>query len=291
MVKFCQSCLLQVRWRPQGLALSGLSSPRLSLSGLSGLSLVWRMATLGFCLGTLAGCMVPVELADPSIDSGGTSVDPMPVDPAPADPVPAEPSPVDPASLLPPLSPAEQAQHRADMDLWIQSDMDLIGLGKLGQVGWPLAAELEDFRQEWAAVDPAIAPFLGKWVRDWNMMPHVYLTVLPSRVPGQVCLVRYRQQETETVPFEVITTPLTVSVALVIDGQLRSADVQSAEDWIQITPASAYVAYPIEFLATVEGDRLELYASQQPPRVESSWEMSLRQTLASYQCTDGLPRP
>jgi hypothetical protein len=242
---------------------------------------------LGLVVGSLAGCMVPVELEDPATVTGA----PIPGEATPGEPDPTAPIPVDPASLLPPLSPSEQAQHRADMDLWIQSDMDLIGLGKLGQVGWPLAAEVEDFRQEWAAVDPAIAPFLGKWVRDWNMMPHAYLTVLPSRVPGQVCLVGYRQQETATVPFEVITTPLAVSVALVIDGQLRSADVRSAENLIQIAPASAYVAYPIEFLATVEGDRLELYASQQPPRVESSWEASLRQTLASYQCTDGLPRP
>jgi hypothetical protein len=177
------------------------------------------------------------------------------------------------------------------MALWIQSDLDLIGLGKLGRVGWPLATEVEDFRQAWAEVDPAIAPFLGRWVRDWNMMPHAYLTVLPSRVPGQVCLVHYRQEETETVPFEVITTPLEVSVALVTEGQLRSADLRSAGDLIQVAPASAYVAYPIEFLATVEGTRLEVYASQQPPRLESEWDGDLRQTLAAYHCTDGWPLP
>lgn len=236
---------------------------------------------LGLLVGGVAGCVVPVDLEDPMA---------VPGEPLAEEPM-AAPMSVDSASLLPPLSPTEQAQHRADMDLWIQADMDWIGLGKLSRVGWPLAPEVEAFRQAWAEVDPAIAPFLGRWVRDWDMMPHAYLTVLPSRVPGQVCVVRYRQEETATVPFEVITTPLGVSVALVIDGQLRSTDLRSSEAWLQIAPASDYVAYPIEFLATVEGDRLELYASQQPPRLDPDWDGDLRQTLASYGCTDGLPLP
>ncbi|MBD1914878.1 MULTISPECIES: hypothetical protein [Cyanophyceae] len=63
----------------------------------------------------------------------------------------------------------------------------------------PISSE-EAFRQSWAETDPAIAPFLGTWVRDWNLMPYDFLTVLPSTVLGQVCLVRYRQMKPKPSP-------------------------------------------------------------------------------------------
>lgn len=228
----------------------------------------WKTGALLLALGGLMACTLPMEES-------------------PAPPAPELAPPLDPTSVLPPFSPAELQRQQEEMTIRVQADLDMVGLGKIGRVGFPISTDLEAFRLAWAEVDAAIAPFLGTWVRDWDMMPHYYLTVLPSRVPGQVCLVHYRQEETETVPFEVITTPLEMSVALVAEDQLRSVDVRSAITLIERT--STALPYPVEFLGTVVGDRFHLHAAQQPPAISSDWDADLVQQLAAYQCTDALP--
>jgi len=226
----------------------------------------WIFPALAFGLGT-AACVVPVE--------------------EPAVPGRSETPTVDPALVLPPLSAEALQQREAELQIYIQSDLDLAGLGKISGVGQPISLELAQFRQDWAAVDSEIAPFLGTWVRDWNLMPHDFLTIFPSAVLGQVCLVRYRQTETETVPFEIITTPLEFSVALVEDEQLRGPDMQTAQSLIRPTPASAYVPYDVEFLGTVEASgELRHYAAQQPPAFDPTWEADLKQKLDAFQCQD-----
>lgn len=194
------------------------------------------------------------------------------------------PQPID-APLLPPLSEAVLNQRQAEMQQWIQSDLDLVGLGKIGGMGSPISPELEAYRQTWAETDPAVAPFLGTWAKEWNMLPHNFMTVFPSEVAGRVCLVRYRQQETDTVPFETYNTPLEFSVAQVVDGQLLASNTQSARSLIQRTPASDYVPYDVEFLSTVDPDgSLRVYASQRPPAVDPAWEPELVEQFRANQC-------
>jgi hypothetical protein len=230
------------------------------------MAIKWVVPVLIFGLGAVA-CVVPVE--EPSQPDG------------------REVSPVDPALVLPPFSAEALQQREAELQIYIQSDLDLAGLGKISGVGQPISLELAQFRQDWAAVDSEIAPFLGTWVRDWNLMPHDFMWIFPSTVPGQVCLVRYRQTETETVPFEIITTPLEFSVALVRDGQLLGPSTQTAQSLIRPTPASAYVAYAVEFLGTVEASgELRHYAAQQPPAFDPTWEADLKQKLDAFQCQD-----
>ncbi len=111
------------------------------------------------------------------------------------------------------------------------------------------------------------------------------MTVLPSTVPGQVCLVRYRQTETETVPFETFTTPPEFSVGLVRDGQFLSRDMQTAASLIRPTPATDYVPYDAEFLGTLEADgELRLLAAQQPPTLDAEWDAGLVEQLGTYGC-------
>ncbi len=226
----------------------------------------WIVPVLALGWGTVA-CVVPVE--EPSTPNGG------------------EAPTVDPALLLSSLSTEALQQREAELQIYIQADLDLAGLGKISGVGKPISPELTQFRQDWAAVDPEVAPFLGYWVRDWNLYPHDFMWIFPSTVPGQVCLVRYRQTETETVPFEVIITPPEFSVALVKDGQLLGPDTQTARSLIRPTPASAYVPYAIEFLGTVEANgNLLLYAAQQPPTFDPTWDAELQQKLDAFQCQD-----
>jgi hypothetical protein len=226
----------------------------------------------------VAACTVPAEPPDA-------------VDAAPGgDPRTVEPLAVDPTQLRSPLSPEALQQRESELQGWIQSELDWAGLGKITNVGKPINPDLEAFRDHWAAVDPAIAPFLGTWIKDWDLMPHDYMTVLPSTVPGQVCLVRYRQMETEFVPIQIITTPLEFSVALVEEGQLRAPAMQTARSLIRLTPGTPYVPYDIEFLGTVEASgNLRLYAAQQPPTLDPAWAPDLTPQLSAYQCTDALP--
>ncbi|HSM84488.1 MAG TPA: hypothetical protein VLS96_22570, partial [Nodosilinea sp.] len=206
----------------------------------------WVIAPLLLTLGGLTACTVPA------------------VDPASAS-RPTDPIAADPALLLPPLTAAALQQREAELSERIDSELALAGLGKIINLGKPIAPELEQYRQDWAMVNPQVAPFLGTWVRDWNLMPHDVTTVLPSNLPGQVCLVRYRQMETETVPLTTYTTPPEFSVALVVDGQLLSDTVQTATALIRFTPSSPYLPYDVEFLGTVEADgELRLLAAQQP---------------------------
>ncbi|PSR15810.1 hypothetical protein C8255_21200, partial [filamentous cyanobacterium CCP3] len=216
---------------------------------------LWLSGSIALGLWGMTACTLPIaDSPDPTVPD------------APA----AE---VDPATLLPPLSPAALQQRNAELSQLIDSELALAGLGKITRLGKPVSLELAQYRQEWAAVNPAVAPFLGTWVRDWNLMPYDFTTVMPSTVPGQVCLVRYRQMETETVPFEIFTTPPKFSVGRVVDGQLVSRDVQTAESLIRLSPTSAYVPYDVEFLGTVEADgELRLLATEQPPVLNPEWD-------------------
>ncbi len=225
----------------------------------------WKVAIALVSMGGLIACTTPGE--------------------APAPEAPEESISADPATLLPALSPQVLQQRETELTERIQSEYDLAGLGKTIDPGEPFSPELEQFRLAIAETNSAVAPFLGTWIRDWGLMPYDFTTVLPSTVLGQVCLVRYRQMETETVPFETVTTPPEFSVGLVVDGQLLSRDMQTAASLLRRVPANEYVPYEVEFLATVEADgQLRLLASQRPPALDPEWDSSLVSQLQTYGC-------
>jgi hypothetical protein len=228
----------------------------------------WTVASMLLALWTTLGCTMPVAES--------------PTSKTPESP----PTAADPATLLPSLSPAVLQQREAELTERIDSEYALAGVGKILNLGKPIDPELEEFRLVWAEQDPAIAPFLGTWVRDWDLMPYDFVTVLPSTVPGQVCLVRYRQMETETVPFETFTTPPEFSVGLVRDGQLLGRDLQTTTSLIRLTPATDYVPYDAELLGTLEADgELRLLASQQPPTLDPAWDAGLVEQINTYGCS------
>ncbi|BAU41455.1 hypothetical protein [Leptolyngbya sp. O-77] len=207
----------------------------------------------------------------------------------PSAPNPATPDPdvvlhpVD-APLRPPLTEAALRQAEAEMQQRIQADLDLLGLGKIGSVGSPISPDLLAYRQTWAETDPDIAPFLGTWEKEWDMLPHYFMTVFPSEVPGRVCLVRYSKQETVTVPFEVYDTPLEFSVAQVVEGQLLASNTQSARSLLRQAPVMDYES---EFLATVEPTgNMQVYAAQRPPAIAPTWPAALMEQFRAAGCQE-----
>lgn len=214
----------------------------------------------------------------------GTAIACTPSAPDAATPDPAVVlHPVD-APLRSPLTEDALRQAEAEMQQRIQSDLDLLGLGKIGSVGSPISSELAAYRQTWAETDPDMAPFLGTWAKEWDMLPHYFMTVFPSEVPGRVCLVRYSKQETATVPFEVYDTPLEFSVAQVAEGQLLASNTQSTRSLLRQVTVSNYDS---EFLATVEPTgNMQVYASQRPPAIDPTWPTALMEQFRAAGCRE-----
>ncbi|HLP91177.1 MAG TPA: hypothetical protein VK184_21685 [Nostocaceae cyanobacterium] len=201
---------------------------------------------------------------------------------------PTEPSvkaKVTAAKFAKPLSNTALAKYQTEFKQWIQSDLDLLGLGKITRVAAPIPPALVKFRRDWAKTNAEVAPFLGSWARDWNLHPHDFMTVFPSKTLRQVCLIRTRRDMTETVPFREITTPPEFSIAKVVKGQLLGTKTQSGRSLLFPTPASAYLPYNTEFLGTVDPNKtLRLYAIQGLPSVDPKWNNNIRQQLKAYGC-------
>lgn len=189
------------------------------------------------------------------------------------------------ADFAAPLSDTVLSQHQTQLQQWIQSELDMLGLGKITSVAAPIPSALIEFRQSWAKTDAEVAPFLGSWFRDWNLHPHDFMTVFPSKKLGQVCIIRTRRDMTQTVPFQEFTTPPEFSVAKVVEGQLLGTHTQSARSLLFPTPASEYLPYATQFLGTVEPNgNQRLYAAQNLPSIDPTWDSNIRQQLDTYGC-------
>ncbi len=184
-----------------------------------------------------------------------------------------------------PLTDSALAEHQTQFQSWIESELNLLGLGKITSVATPIPSELIEFRQNWAEIDPEVAPFLGTWSRDWNMLPNYFMTVFPSQTLGQVCLIRTRRDMTQTVPFQEVTTPPEFSLAQVVEGQLLGTKTQSAQALLFPTPPSVFLDYETEFLGTVEPDgNQRLYAAQSTPIINPTWDSDIQQQFYAYGC-------
>ncbi|WP_414526646.1 hypothetical protein [Nodularia chucula] len=111
------------------------------------------------------------------------------------------------------------------------------------------------------------------------------LAMAAAKTPGLVCLIRTRKDMTETVPFQEITTTPEFSIAQVVEGDLLGTHTQSAKSLLFPTPASAYLPYATEFLGTVDPDgKQRLYAAQNLPTIDPTWDNNIRQQLDTYGC-------
>jgi hypothetical protein len=143
--------------------------------------------------------------------------------------------PISGAAILPALSDRDQAalitEARSQTDYWL----GLAGVGKIRNPD-PLPDDLEAYRQAWAAVNPAIAPFLGSW-RDGEDFPYS-VSIFPSPSPNKVCVLEFRPAWNYPLWSEMVGAYigkevlleqiLSFSVATVEAGQLRSETLQTA---------------------------------------------------------------
>lgn len=203
---------------------------------------------------------------------------------------------------LPPLSASEiealQAEVAQNIDLWF----DLAGVSAMPPPP-SVTEELEDYRETWSAVNSDVATFLGAWVYRDSVGNFYSVTVFPSRTPGQVCVLEfipesslliYNEATGETVQDILAEQLLTVSVASVQDGHLRSSQVRSVGS---STVSTIYAEdHPVVFMGLVDNQNTSRFvALDSLPALPSDLPETLvepvSQTLSNYSCiTDqGLP--
>ncbi|HEY9624974.1 MAG TPA: hypothetical protein V6C78_31905 [Crinalium sp.] len=196
---------------------------------------------------------------------------------------------------LPRLSEAEikalQAEVAQSIDLWF----DLAGVSAMSPPP-ALTDELENYREAWSAVNPNVATFLGAWVYMDSAGSFYSVTVFPSRTPGQACVLEfipesslyiYNEVTGEYVKDILAEQLLTISVAMVQDGHLRSSQVRSVGS---ATVMANYAEdHPVAFMGLMDdqGTR-RVVALASPPTLPSDLPEALvgpvSLTLSTYGC-------
>ncbi|OLP16917.1 hypothetical protein BST81_18155 [Leptolyngbya sp. 'hensonii'] len=205
-----------------------------------------------------------------------------------------------PPKTTPPrsLTAAEIKTWKRQMLEQITNDLELSGLGK--QPFPPFyPAELTAYRARWARINPEAAPFLGLWVNHWNLFPPEYaLTVFPSKMRGQICIVAYQNNQYADgppVPGEEVppNPPPRLSVIKLTRGQGvgnglwvdRTLIIRTKRDWMKDW---------VEVLGVVKPQKqIQIYASQgiarfngKPlPNLEPPSPTLIKQLQAAH-CTD-----
>lgn len=200
---------------------------------------------------------------------------------------------------LPRLSEAEikalQAEVAQSIDLWF----DLAGVSAMSPPP-ALTDELENYREAWSAVNPDVSTFLGSWVYLDSAGSFYSVTVFPSRTPGQACVLEfipesslyiYNEVTGEYVKDILADQLLTVSVATVQDGHLRSSQVRSVGS---ATVMANYAEdHPVAFMGLMdEQGTSRVVALASLPALPSDLPEALvepvSQTLHTYGCTTDL---
>jgi hypothetical protein len=159
------------------------------------------------------------------------------------------------------LTAPEIAQLVADARNHAQSWLDLAGLNKL-EAPPEVSAELAALRQEWNIQNPDVAPFLGLWRDDGGSGVTYYLSVFPSNIPRQVCLLEFRQ-ELRAAPEDLISAEiLALSTATVANGQLLGSRLRTAR--ATLFRAKFHTGYDVEFIG-VAGSPWPGLAALSPP--------------------------
>ncbi|MGJ3246928.1 MAG: hypothetical protein ACFE0I_12745 [Elainellaceae cyanobacterium] len=196
---------------------------------------------------------------------------------------------------LPTLSEAEiealQAEVAQNIDLWF----DLAGVSAMPPPP-SVTEELEDYREAWSAVNSDVATFLGAWVYRDSAGSFYSVTVFPSRTPEQACVLEfipesslyiYNEVTGEYVKDILAEQLLTVSVATVQDGHLRSSQVRSVDS---TTVATIYAEdHPVVFMGLMDNQSISrVVALDSLPALPSDLPEALvepvSQTLNTYGC-------
>lgn len=190
-----------------------------------------------------------------------------------------------------------QDVNRLRQQMQEQIDTDL-GLAGLDKIGLPPAVpqDLQTYRAKWTRVNPEIAPFLGQWVKDWEIFPPSFeLLIFPSRVKGRICLIEFRYNDRpaggyapgETVP----PNPAPRFSAITLSkGQGRDSYLHLHKGLIKRAAASWTVQqHRMEFLGVVTPEQtVRVYAAKAIADLNSI-PASLKSLFQAYQCIATLP--
>lgn len=249
-----------------------------------------RLAVGLGCLGLGAQALACVPL--PPANSTPNTANP------PEAPARTLPVVIDP--LLPLLTEAAGQALEAEMLAGMHTWFGLAGLDKVPAPPRPSEA-LQDYREEWSAIQADVANFLGYWHNDEGY-PYS-LSVFPSFTPGQVCILEFKpewsldilNEETgETVKDVISEEVLSFSVATVERGELRSSQVRSQGSAMVATSYAVGEAYSV-LLWAVEDDqqRVRVVAASStptlPPDLPEELAPQVEQALADHGCTADLP--
>lgn len=193
------------------------------------------------------------------------------------------------------LTAQELNQFRQQMQAQIDTDLGLAGLNKAG-LPPALPQDLQTYRAKWARVNPEIAPFLGQWVKDWDIFPPSFeLAVFPSRIKGRLCLIEFRYNDRPAggyAPGEAIppNPAPRFSVITLRNRQGSNPYLRLHKGLIKTAEASWTVQkHRMEFLGVVTPEQtVRVYAAKAIADLNSI-PASLKQPFQASQCMAAAP--
>lgn len=180
------------------------------------------------------------------------------------------------------------------MQQQIKASLDLVGLGKANGQPPLYSNQLKTFQASWAKVDPAVAPFIGNWVWNWDTFPPNYrLSVFPSQTPGKVCLIEVDtgyDVDAMPVPKEFDLPPKFSTARITKAGGLGTR-WRLHRSLIRLTQSQVGEPGNIEFLGAVTlQNQLRVYASAGVPVLNSTLPAPLLQQFQANHCLRSLPQ-
>jgi hypothetical protein len=176
----------------------------------------------------------------------------------------------------------EITKFKALMEEDIQTTLGLSGLGKLPEPP-KLPVDLKSYRTTWSKVNPGVTPFLGFWVNDWEMFqPHFAIAIFPSTIKGQICLIEYQEDGSDTPPPGETAPPNPsprLSTAKIVNGQITTSNLQSHKSLI-------VQKGDMEFLGTVKGKQeVKIYAAKAIPKLNPQLSPQILQQFKTHKCS------
>lgn len=150
-----------------------------------------------------------------------------------------------PKQNLAALPPRQLSDLNTAIQQISQSWLDLAGLGKVSNPP-AFPPDLAKYRQSWRTKQPNVARFLGTY-RDDGQRGQVYsLSIFPSRIRDQICIIEFSPKLDQGLPDLALPEILVVSKANYRNRQLLGNRLRSATS--VILPKTSFNGDRVEFL-------------------------------------------
>ncbi|MGC1524562.1 MAG: WG repeat-containing protein [Phormidesmis sp.] len=190
-------------------------------------------------------------------------------------------------SPLPPLTPDELSRLKSEGTEYIQSWINLAGVGATSNPT-EFTPALQTLNQQQQARNPRTAPFLGLWQGEPPASGYpYYLSIFPATEADQVCIIEYQQGQ--QIAFEVFPATFTLSKATVAQGNLLSPRLRSTQSASQVQPYYNGTAKFLTALQPTENNRVHPFSLTDKSALYNSFSprmlSDLSQALPELGCT------